>query len=110
MAETKFAVLYNASFISGSLFVFLLAFLSLFMNMFLHPFDYPFFSYIGVFLIIFGFTFVTPLYLKRFLTSINKLIKRSFPLIGTIALNDIKGSLHRFSIALISVMISSALL
>lgn len=109
MAETKFAVLYNASFISGLCLIFIGIFIS-FYEYVLHPFDYPFFSYIGVFLIIFGFTFVTPLYLKRFLTSIDKLIKRSFPLIGTIALNDIKGSLHRFSIALISVMISSALI
>ena len=109
MAEIKFANLYNLSFICGLCLISLGIFIALY-EYFLHPFDLPFFSYIGVFLIIFGFTFVTPLCLKCFLTFIDKPMKSYFPLIGNIALNDIKGSLHRFSIALISVMISSALI
>ncbi|MDY6822027.1 MAG: FtsX-like permease family protein, partial [Deferribacterota bacterium] len=109
IVEINYARLYRLAFIFG---VFL-ALIGLFISIYEYiskPFNYPFLSYIGVFLIIFGFTFVAPLYLKGVLGVVEKFIKVAFKFVGVIATGDIRGSLHRFSVALISVMISSALI
>jgi putative ABC transport system permease protein len=109
IAEISFANLYKISFICGIILTFSGVLISLYEYL-KHPFNQPLLSFLGIFLIIFGFTFTTPLYLKYFLIIIKKPIKKMFAFTGIISLNDINGSLHRFSTALISVMISSALI
>jgi putative ABC transport system permease protein len=109
IAETSFANLYKISFICGIFLTFSGILISLFEYL-KHPFNQPLLSYVGIFLIIFGFTFITPIYLKIFLKIIKRPIKKAFSFIGNISLNDISGSITRFSTALVSVMISSALI
>jgi len=74
------------------------------------PFEFPFFAYGGILLIIAGFTFISPLYLGVTIKITKRLVERIFGAIGKIALGDMRGNISRFSIALMSVAISSALI
>ncbi|MEW6001617.1 MAG: FtsX-like permease family protein [Nitrospirota bacterium] len=73
------------------------------------PFDFPFLAYIGILFIIIGFTFISPLYLSAILRIIKKQTEKIFKATGKISLGDLKGNVYRFSVALMSVAISSAL-
>jgi putative ABC transport system permease protein len=74
------------------------------------PFDFPFLSYAGILLIILGFTFVSPSYLSMLLGVLKGPAEKIFPAAGVISVGDMKGSVYRFSVALMSVAISSALI
>jgi putative ABC transport system permease protein len=74
------------------------------------PFAFPFPAYAGILLIIAGFTFVSPFYLTIILKILTIPLTKWFGAIGNITLGDIKGSTYRFSVALMSVAISSALI
>ena len=74
------------------------------------PFEFPFLAYLGILLIILGFTFVSPFYLSVMLRALRKPAERMFGVTGKLAFGDMKGSLYRFSTALMSVAISSALI
>lgn len=73
-------------------------------------FDQPFFSYAGILLVLAGFAAGSPYYLEKFLQKGQNLLKKIFRAPGTISSADIYSSLYRFSIALISVTISTALI
>lgn len=73
------------------------------------PFDFPYLAYCGVLLLILGFTLLSPLYLRATLRVIKSPISRVFKGSGKLATGEIGGSLYRFSVALMSVAISSAL-
>jgi len=74
------------------------------------PYDFPFLAYTGMLLIILGFTLLSPSYLSMLLTVMKRPAERIFPSAGVITVGDMKGSIYRFSVALMSVAISSALI
>ena len=74
------------------------------------PFDFPYLSYAGILLFIIGCTFSAPLFLALCLRIIRKTTRSIFGATGTITVSDIEGSRYRFSAALMSVAISSALI
>jgi putative ABC transport system permease protein len=74
------------------------------------PFDFPIFSYLGILFIIAGFTFISPFYLSIILRAIKNPLEKIFRSTGKITLGDMRGNSYRFSVALMSVAISSALI
>jgi putative ABC transport system permease protein len=74
------------------------------------PLEFPYLAYGGILFFILGCTFCAPFYLFLFLKVIEKPVNRFFRGTGKITVNDIEGSLYRFSIALMSVAISSSLI
>lgn len=74
------------------------------------PYDFPFLAYTGILLIILGFTLISPSYLSALLTVMKRPAERIFPSAGVITVGDMRGSVYRFSVALMSVAISSALI
>jgi putative ABC transport system permease protein len=74
------------------------------------PFDFPIFAYLGILFIIAGFTFISPFYLSVILRAIKKPSEKIFRSTGKITLGDMRGNNYRFSVALMSVAISSALI
>jgi putative ABC transport system permease protein len=74
------------------------------------PFDFPFLAYAGILLIILGFALVSPYYLSRVLKVVGRPAKKMFAATGEIATGDMRGNIYRFSVALMSVAISGALI
>jgi putative ABC transport system permease protein len=74
------------------------------------PFAFPLLSYIGILLIIGGFTLVSPFYLGLMLRLFKNPAERIFHSMGTVTAGDMRGNPFRFSVALMSVAISSALI
>jgi putative ABC transport system permease protein len=74
------------------------------------PFEFPVLAYLGILFIIAGVTFISPFYLSIILKIIKKPLEKIFRAIGKITLGDMKGNIYRFSVALMSVAISSALI
>ncbi len=74
------------------------------------PFDFPYLAYAGVLLFILGCTLMAPSYLSFLLRISRGFLCRLFRPTAKMALNDIQGSLLRFSIALMTVAISAALI
>ncbi len=74
------------------------------------PFEFPFLSYLGVLFLLLGFTFLTPLFLKIFIFMFKKTIAKVFKSIGIITIGDIEGNIYRFSVAVMSIAISTALI
>lgn len=74
------------------------------------PFDFPFLAYTGILLILLGFTVLAPSYLSLLLAVFNRPLGRLFGPAGIIAFGDMQGSIYRFSVALMSVAVSSALI
>ncbi len=74
------------------------------------PFDFPFLAYMGILFIILGFTLISPFYLSVILRIARKPAGRIFKATGRITFGDMKGNIYRFSVALMSVAISSALI
>ncbi|MCL5023530.1 MAG: FtsX-like permease family protein [Nitrospirae bacterium] len=76
----------------------------------LMPFEFPFLSYGGIVLIIAGFAFISPSYLSSVLKIAAAVPERVFGMTGKLSLGDISGNLYRFSVAVMSVAISGALI
>lgn len=74
------------------------------------PFEFPALAYLGILFIIAGFTFISPFYLSIVLKIIRRPSEKIFMAAGKITLGDMRGNIYRFSVALMSVAISSALL
>lgn len=74
------------------------------------PFEFPVLAYAGILLIIAGFAFVCPFYLSILLKIMQSSIERIFRAIGKITFGDMRGNIFRFSVAIMSVAISSALI
>lgn len=74
------------------------------------PCDFPFLAYTGILLIILGFTLLSPSFLATLLSVLKGPVEKVFPSVGAIAVGDVRGSIYRFSVALMSVAISSALI
>jgi putative ABC transport system permease protein len=74
------------------------------------PYDFPFLAYAGILLIIIGFSFISPSYLAMLLKVANRASGRIFRVTGKIAVGDMSGNVYRFSVALMSVAISGALI
>lgn len=74
------------------------------------PFEFPVLAYLGILFIIAGFTFISPLYLSLLLSLIKRPSEKIFRATGRITLADMRGNIYRFSVALMSVAISSALI
>lgn len=74
------------------------------------PFTFPILAYIGILFIIAGFAFVCPFYLSIILKIMRKPSEKIFRAIGKITFGDIRGNIYRFSVAIMSVAISSALI
>src|SRR5208337_3292 len=73
------------------------------------PFSFPFLAYVGILLILLGFTLSSPLYFSTIL----KIFKKPAAVLGvtaTLAWGDMRGSTYRFSVALMSVAISTSLI
>ncbi len=74
------------------------------------PFEFPFLSYVGVLFLLIGFTCLTPLFLKIFIFVFKGAISKIFKSIGIITIGDIEGNIYRFSVAVMSIAISTALI
>lgn len=74
------------------------------------PFTFPYLSYGGILLIIFGYTCFSPFQLILILNLIGKPMEKIFKSIAKVTAGDVQGSVYRFSIALMSVAITSALI
>jgi putative ABC transport system permease protein len=74
------------------------------------PFDFPFLAYAGILFIIIGFSFISPSYLTLLLKFANRTTETIFRVTGKIAAGDMSGNVYRFSVALMSVAISGALI
>jgi putative ABC transport system permease protein len=74
------------------------------------PFEFPLLSYAGILMIITGFTLISPLYLSFLLGVLRKPATRFFNASGKIAFGFMSGNPYRFSVALMSVAVSSALI
>ena len=74
------------------------------------PFDFPWLSYAAIILFIMGCTMNSPLYLGGSLRVLKRPLYRVFKASARIALGDTGGSRYRFSLALMSVAVSSALI
>lgn len=73
-------------------------------------FEFPFLAYGGIILIIAGFTFLCPAYLSVVLRAVKRIFERAFRGTGRITLGDMVGNIYRFSVAVMSVAISGALI
>jgi putative ABC transport system permease protein len=74
------------------------------------PFDFPYLSYAGILLFIMGCTFNAPVFLSLVLRIFKIPARILFGAAGKITVSDIEGSRYRFSVALMSVAISAALI
>lgn len=74
------------------------------------PFKFPWLSYAGIVSFILGCTLNAPAYLQAVLKVLRKQILKLFKASGHIAVGDMRGSSYRFSLALMSVAVSSALI
>ena len=74
------------------------------------PFSFPLLAFTGILFIIAGFTFISPFYLSIVLNIMKKPVEKIFRAVGNITIGDMRGSVYRFSVALMSVAISSALI
>lgn len=74
------------------------------------PFAFPLLAYIGILFIIAGFTLLSPRYLNLMLAVFRAPAARISPSMGPIAVGDMRGNAYRFSVALMSVAISCALI
>lgn len=74
------------------------------------PFSFPFLAYGGILLIIAGFASASPLYLFLSMKCVRRVSPRLFGATGKLSAGDISGNIYRFSVALMSVAISAALI
>jgi putative ABC transport system permease protein len=74
------------------------------------PFPFPWLSYAGIVLVILGCTLNAPAYLGTSLEAIRRPVYRLFKASARLAIRDTKGSRYRFSLALMSVAVSSSLI
>jgi len=74
------------------------------------PFDFPWLSYAGIVLLILGCTFNAPVYLGMCLKALKRPLSAVFKTGARIAVGDTRGNRYRFSLALMSVAVSSALI
>jgi len=107
--ELRYRKFYKSAFALGIILVATGICFSL-IDYFLKIFDQPVFSYAGVLFILAGFAAGAPYYLEKFLQKSQNVFKKIFRAPGIISSADIYSSLYRFSIALISVTVSTALI
>ncbi|MFZ5998690.1 MAG: ABC transporter permease [Nitrospirota bacterium] len=74
------------------------------------PFEFPFLAYLGILSIIAGFSFLSPFYLSLVLKMIRTPSERLLKATAKITIGDMKGNIYRFSVSLMSVAISGALI
>jgi putative ABC transport system permease protein len=74
------------------------------------PFNFPLLAYAGILLIIAGFASTSPLYLALSMKCIRRVSSGLFGATGKLSAGDISGNIYRFSVALMSVAISGALI
>jgi putative ABC transport system permease protein len=74
------------------------------------PFPFPWLSYAGIVLFILGCTLNAPAYLGASLEALRRPVYRLFKASARVAVGDTKGSRYRFSLALMSVAVSSTLI
>ena len=107
--EGRYRTYYKWFFLAG-VFCILSGLLISYLDYLYTPFAFPVLAYIGILFIIAGVTFIAPLYLSVVLYVIRKPAEKLFRSTGKITLGDMKGNIYRFSVALMSVAISSALI
>jgi putative ABC transport system permease protein len=107
--EGKYGLYMKHFFLAGLCLVALGGIVSL-MDYLYAPFNFPFLAYSGILLIIAGFALTSPLYLFLSMKGIRRASPRFFGATGKLSAGDISGNIYRFSVALMSVAISSALI
>jgi putative ABC transport system permease protein len=101
---------YMKHFFLAGLFLIALGGIISFIDYLYAPFNFPFLAYAGILLIIAGFASTAPLYLSLSMKGIRRASSRFFGSTGKLSAGDISGNIYRFSVALMSVAISSALI
>lgn len=101
---------YNSLFLTSGFALFILGLCISCYDYFKTPYDFPFLSYTGILLVILGFTLISPFYLMCFIRILKKPIELLFKFNGKIVIGDMNGNIYRFSVALMSVAISCALI
>ncbi len=94
--------------IAGGILILFGTALTLFEYLFI-PFAFPWLSYAGILLFILGCTLNAPAYLGAALTVLKRPLKSLFRTAGRVAAGDLRGTRYRFSLALMSVAVSAAL-
>ncbi len=107
--ERRYSKFHKWFFISGILFILAGVGIS-YIDYLYAPFSFPILAYAGIVMLITGFTLSSTFYLFTVLKLLGFFIKKILGVIGKISYSDIQGNLHRFSVALVSVAISSALI
>jgi putative ABC transport system permease protein len=74
------------------------------------PFSFPFLAYVGILLILLGSTLTAPMYFSIILSIFEKSAARTLGSTGMLAWGEMRGSTYRFSVALMSVAISTSLI
>jgi putative ABC transport system permease protein len=74
------------------------------------PYNFPYLTYSGILIFILGVTLNAPAFLSLLLKVLKLPLDRIFRASGKITVSDIAGNRYRFSVALMSVAISSALI
>lgn len=107
--ESKYKRHQHLFFLAGIILI-LLGGIASYIDYALTPFEFPYLAYLGILLIIVGFTFTSPFYLTLILRVIRRPAEKLFKATATITIGDMQGNIYRFSVALMSVAISSALI
>ncbi len=74
------------------------------------PFSFPLLAYVGILLVLLGSTLTAPVYFSAILSIFEKSAAKTFGATGTLAWGEMRGSSYRFSVALMSVAISTSLI
>ncbi len=107
--ERRYAKFHKWFFASGILFILTGIGIS-YIDYFYAPFSFPILAYAGIIMLIIGFSLASTFYFLITIKLLKVPIEKAFGAIGKISYSDIRGNPHRFSVALMSVAISSALI
>lgn len=108
-SEGRYKFYYKPLFYLGVLIIFLGTLLNIYEYMYSTSMV-PYRSYIGVFMILFGFVLISPFTSFIFLTLLNKYFSRFFRLRGKIVLEFISSNIYRYASGVVSVFITAALI
>lgn len=107
--ERRYIKFYKWFFISG-IFIILSGIGTSYVDYRYAPFSSPILAYAGIIMLIAGFTLSSTFYFLNLIKIFRIPAERFFKATWEIASGDMRGNLHRFSVALMSVAISSALI
>lgn len=107
--ENRYKFYYKPLFYFGALLIFIGILLNIYEYMYSTS-SIPYHSYIGVFMILLGFVFISPFIIFIFVKFLNKYFSKSFKIRGKIVLEFLSGNIYRYASGVVSVFITAALI